>query len=51
MKDDVGVCEYCAGAFGADAAVEDAGLVTFDDHNGHPSIRSLVADGYEVITY
>ena len=51
VKDDVGVCEYCAGAFGADAAVEDAGLVTFDDHDGHPSIRSLVADGYEVITY
>ena len=23
----------------------------FDDHDGHPSIRSLVADGYEVITY
>jgi len=31
--------------------VADAGLVTLDDHDGHPSVRSLVEQGYEVITF
>ena len=51
VRDDTSVCDYCAGAFGVDDAVNDAGLVTLDEHDGHPSIRAFVADGYEVITY
>jgi len=51
VRDDTSVCDYCAGAFGVDDVVNDAGLVTLDDHDGHPSIRSLVADGCEVITF
>ncbi|WP_254841353.1 DsrE family protein [Natronomonas marina] len=51
VRDDVGVCDYCSGAFGVEEAVDDAGVVTLDEHGGHPSIRSLVEDGYEVITY
>jgi hypothetical protein len=51
VKGDVGVCDFCAGAFGATDAVNDAGLVTIDDFEGHPSVRSLVEDGYEVITF
>jgi hypothetical protein len=44
-------CEFCAGAFGVGEAIDDAGVVTLDDHDGHPSIRSLVDDGYEIITF
>lgn len=51
VREDVGVCEYCSGAFGVEDAVGDADVVTLDDHDGHPSIRSLVADGYEIITF
>lgn len=51
VRDDTAVCDFCAGAFGVEDAVSDAGVVTFDDHDGHPSLRSLVADGYEVITF
>jgi hypothetical protein len=51
VRDDVGVCDFCAGAFGVDDAVNDSGAVRLDDHDGHPSIRSLVEDGYEVITF
>jgi hypothetical protein len=51
VRDDTSVCDYCAGAFGVDDAVADSGLVTLDDHDGHPSIRSLVADDYEIITF
>ncbi|MEF8786448.1 MAG: hypothetical protein V5A45_10990 [Haloarculaceae archaeon] len=51
VRDDTSVCDFCAGAFGVEDAVDDAGVVTLDDHDGHPSIRSLVADEYEVITF
>ena len=51
VRDDAAVCDYCAGAFGADDAVEDAGIVRIDENGGHPSLRSLVADDYEIITF
>ena len=51
VRDDAAVCDYCSGAFGVDDAVDDAGLVTLDEHDGHPSVRSLVDDDYEVITF
>ncbi len=51
VKDDTSVCDYCSGAFGVADAVADSGLVTLDDHDGHPSIRSLVDDDYEIITF
>jgi hypothetical protein len=51
VRDAVAVCDYCSGAFGVSEAVDDAGLVTLDDHDGHPSVRSLVEDDYEIITF
>lgn len=51
VRDSTSVCEYCAGAFDVSDAVVDAGVPTLDDHDGHPSIRSLVADEYEIITF
>ena len=51
LRDEVAVCNYCAGAFGVDDAVEDAGVDRLDGYEGHPSIRSLVDDGYEIITF
>ena len=51
VADSAAVCDYCAGAFGVSDAVDDAGVVRLDENDGHPSIRSLVDDGYEVITF
>ena len=51
VRDDASVCDFCSGAFGVDEAVNDAGVVRLDDHDGHPSVKSLVDDGYEVITF
>ena len=51
VRDDAAVCDYCSGAFGVEDAVADAGLVTLDEYDGHPSIRSLVDDDYEIITF
>jgi hypothetical protein len=51
VRNDTSVCDFCSGAFGVDDAVNEAGVVRLDDHDGHPSVRSLVEDGYEVITF
>ncbi len=51
VRDDTSVCEYCSGAFGVEDAVADSDVVSLDEHDGHPSIKSLVDDGYEVITF
>lgn len=47
-----GACSYCAGAFGVkDEILDGTDIALLDEHEGHPSIRNLVADGYEVITF
>jgi hypothetical protein len=51
VKDEAAACDYCSGAFGVSDAVADAGVVTIDDNDGHPSIRDLVDDDYEIITF
>jgi hypothetical protein len=51
VRDDAAACEFCSGAFGVEDAVSDSGVVTLDDHDGHPSVRSLVDDDYEIITF
>ena len=51
VRDEVVVCDYCASAYGVDDAVDDSGVTRLDEYDGHPSVRSFVADGYEVITF
>ena len=51
LREDTSVCDFCAGAFGVDGVVNDAGIERLDDHSGHPSIRSLVDDEYEIVTF
>lgn len=51
VRETASACDFCSGAFGVSDAVNDSGVVRLDDHDGHPSIRSLVDDGYEVITF
>ena len=51
VSGEAAACDYCAGAFGVDQAIDDAGVVTIDENEGHPSIRSLVDDDYEIITF
>jgi hypothetical protein len=46
-----GACSYCADAFGVKADVEQSGVELLEDYRGHPSVRKLVNDGYEVITF
>lgn len=46
-----GACRYCAGAFGVREGVEQAGIRLLDDYKQHPSIRSYVVEGYQVLTF
>jgi hypothetical protein len=46
-----GACAYCAAAFGVKSDVEASGVPLLDEYEQHPSIRGLVAEGYEVVTF
>jgi hypothetical protein len=46
-----GACAYCANAFGVRDQIEGTDVRLLDDFSGHPSLRSLMADGYQVVTF
>ena len=46
-----GACDYCAQAYGVRDQVEAAGIPLLDEYERHPSLRSLLADGYNVVTF
>jgi hypothetical protein len=46
-----GVCAYCANAFGVKDAVVAQGAPLAAEYEGHPSVRRLLHDGYQVITF
>jgi hypothetical protein len=46
-----GACDFCAGAFEVREALEKDGVPLLREHAGHPSVRTLVDDGFEVITF
>ncbi len=52
IRDQVqGACVYCARAYGVKHAIEQAGIPLLDEYKGHPSVRDLMADGRQVITF
>ncbi len=46
----LGACFYCSNAFKAREGVEKAGIPFLKDFNGHPSVRTLVNEGFQIIT-
>lgn len=46
-----GACSYCADSFHATDALKEAGVTLLDEYKRHPSFRSLMADGYQVLTF
>lgn len=46
-----GACAYCAKAFGVKEQVEAAGVPLLADYAQHPSVRSLVVAGFQVLTF
>lgn len=46
-----GACQFCANAFGVRKEIEAGPVETLDEHNRHPSLHKLVAEGFHVITF
>ncbi len=46
-----GACSYCATAFGVREAIQKAGIPLIEEYRRHPSIRQLVAGGYQILTF
>jgi len=52
VKDEVeGACAYCARAFGVKDEVQESGVELLGEFEGHPSLATLVTEGYQVITF
>lgn len=45
------VCHYCAGIFGVREEVASLGMPLVDEFEGHPGLRSLMAEGYGLVTF
>lgn len=46
-----GACGYCSSAFGVREQVEQSAVPLLEEYEGHPSVRRLISDGYEVVTF
>lgn len=47
-----GACSYCAAAFGVKDEIENhEAIELLDEFDGHPSVRKLLSNGYQVITF
>jgi hypothetical protein len=46
-----GACSYCAKAYGVKDALEAAGLPLLAEDHGHASLRGLLLEGRQIITF
>lgn len=46
-----GVCGYCAKAYGVQEALMDAEVPMLTEDHGHASLRSLLIEGRQIITF
>ncbi|MDX1612556.1 MAG: DsrE family protein [Candidatus Thermoplasmatota archaeon] len=46
-----GACAFCSQAFGVGEEVEGTDVSLLEANEGHPSVRSFMQDGYQVLTF
>lgn len=46
-----GACEFCAEAFGVTDSVKQCNVPFLGEYEGHPSLRSLIVQGYQIVTF
>lgn len=52
VKDKVaGACKACAVSFGVREEVEASGVPLLTEYRGHQSLRKLVKEGFEIVTF
>lgn len=44
-------CAYCANVYGVEDGIAESDVSETEEFEGHPSMRSLVSNGYEIVTY
>jgi hypothetical protein len=52
VKDKItGACDFCSAAFGVKQKVIETGVTLLNEYDRHPSLRKLVAEDFQVITF
>jgi hypothetical protein len=52
VKDEVaGACKACATSFGVREEVQACGVPLLAEYRGHQSLRRLISEGYQVVTF
>ncbi|MFB6264833.1 MAG: hypothetical protein ABEL76_14605, partial [Bradymonadaceae bacterium] len=51
VKPVAGACSFCAEQFHVKDEVRESGVDFISEYEGHPSMKKLVDEGYEVITF
>ena len=46
-----GACGYCARAYGAEEEVHREEVALLEEYEHHPSLRGLVTEGFQVLTF
>ncbi|MFU8813206.1 MAG: DsrE family protein [Balneolaceae bacterium] len=46
-----GACKFCAKSFGVINEVRKTDVALLDDYEEHPSLRSYIQDGYQIVTF
>ena len=46
-----GACGYCAHAYGAEQDAHREQIIVLDEYEGHPSLRRLVVEGFQLLTF
>ncbi len=46
-----GACGYCAQAYGAEQDVHREEIALLDEYEHHPSLRRLLVDGFQILTF
>jgi hypothetical protein len=46
-----GACKFCSKAFGVINEVRNTEVDLLDDYDDHPSLRSFITKGYQIVTF
>jgi hypothetical protein len=46
-----GACRFCAKAFGVFTEIKETDIDLLDEYDQHPSLRNLIVDNYQVVTF
>ncbi len=51
LKDRSLACKYCASAFTVTLGIQAEEIPLVDEYHGHPSLRNLASQGYQIVTF